>query len=206
MDTLLYIGIGLAVILVVGYIGWFLNALMDAVVTILVDRSNLKDFKSDFEKAVIHSQTDWEGIKRIALTRSLKPHQIFWPIEEYIRDIKTGENEKLIEHLDLIESYAESYRHDEPFESLPSDIRLHLERVREKLGTTELLNPLTNQIKDLLSIQSRENKRAKFYSVSGFITGVIGIVLAIIFYVVPFNSDITESNSSNTHQEQVVNK
>jgi hypothetical protein len=188
LETLLYIGIGLAALFGAGYIAWLSVSLLEAVLTIVADRSNLKHFKSDFENAVVHNQPDWEGMRRIAQTRNLKAHQIYWTLEDYARDIKTGQNDNLSDHLDLIESYISSYKHDEPFQSLPSDMRLHLVRVRDKLGGTELLDPLTNQIKDLLAIHSKENKKSKFYTVAGFVTGLIGIALAIFFYFVPLNS------------------
>lgn len=203
MDTLLYIGTILAMVLGGGFIAWFFVTVLEAIVIIMTDRSNLKSFKSDFENAVIHSQPDWDGMKRIAKTRGLKPSQIYWSLEEYIREIKTGENEKLSEHLELIDSYIAAYKHDEPFQSLPSDIKLHLERVRDKLGSTELLDPLTSQIKDLLAIHSEESKKAKFYSIGGFITGLLGVALAIILYVLPLNS-VADAPTSSAVNENVV--
>ncbi|MFN3014573.1 hypothetical protein ACK1CN_01415 [Vibrio coralliilyticus] len=205
MDNLIYIGIVIAAILGGGFIAWFFGNLFEAIAIIVVHRSKLKSFKSDFENAVIHSQVDWEGMKRIAQTRGLKPSQLYWTLEEYIRDIKTGQNEKLSGYLDLIESYITAYKHDEPFQSLPSDIRIHLERVRDKLGSAELLDPLTSQIKDLLAIHSEENKRAKFYSIGGFITGLMGVALAIVFYFLPLNTGV-DVPALTAASEQVVDK
>ncbi|MHA2936885.1 hypothetical protein ACXJY6_01170 [Vibrio sp. RC27] len=204
METFSYIGIVIAAIFG-GFIAWFGGTLLEAIATIMVNRSTLKSFKFDFENAVIHSQPDWEGMKRVAQTRGLKPSQIYWLLEEYARDIKTGQNEKLSDYLDLIENYIAAYKHDEPFQTLPSDIRLHLERVRDKLGSTELLDPLTAQIKDLVAVHSKENKKAKFYSIGGFITGLIGVLLAIVFYFLPFNLDV-DVPTSNIMREQVVDK
>ncbi|MBY7955548.1 hypothetical protein KW472_01310 [Vibrio fluvialis] len=187
MINWLYIGFGALVLSFTLYAIWFFNSAIDSLIEIWVRRSNIKEFKSDFEKAVPFMQPDWSSIKRIANTRGLKPHHIYWTIEGYIRDIKTGQHENLLPHLVLIESYLDQYKHEEPFESLPNDIRLHLERIRDNLGSSEPLAPLTAQIKDLLAIHSKENKKAKFYSVGGFFVGIIGILLATYFYLVPLN-------------------
>ncbi|MBJ6958419.1 hypothetical protein JG654_19075, partial [Vibrio cholerae] len=104
-------------------------------------------------------------------------------IRRTVRDVLTGQEEELKPHLELLNSYTKEYKEVEPFENLPSDIRLPLERIREQLEDQALLEPLTSHIKQLVELHSKENKRQKFYTAGGFFIGLLGILLAVIFYM-----------------------
>jgi len=182
----------LAILAVVGtsaFLGWFIITILDAVIEVTIFNKAIKAFKEDFEGTVKHSQPDWPEIKEIASLRGLSQSKIQLTLRNYIREIRAGRNEELEEHLELIKSYITEYRKDEPYEKLPSDIRIHLERIHEKIDDEVHLEPLTNHIKELVSIKNKENKRLKFYTVGGFFVGILGIVLALFFYFAPLNQN-----------------
>ncbi|MHB1013925.1 MAG: hypothetical protein ACYC2W_01425 [Desulfurivibrionaceae bacterium] len=118
-----------------------------------------------------------------------------------MREILTGENKQLLAHKDLIRSYIEKHKEEEPFEGIPNDIRIHLERLREKInGQKELLDPLTNQIKDLLTINEKEKKHQKYYTIGGFFIGLLGFCFAIYSYFLSPNTPGTT-----TEPQQIEN-
>lgn len=202
----IYGAVGIGVTLAIGYFVWMINVISEALISAYVERKSIQEFREDLEGAVLNSQPNWDSIRRIALTRGLKPYQIYPTLEEYIRDIKSGRNENLVPHLDLLEGYVDAYRHEEPFQSLPSDIRLHLERIRDRINEVEPLEPLTVQIKDLLSIHTAEKKKAKFYTVGGFVFGVVGVAIAIFPYVNPPESSSYEQKNPQEEIRQTQNE
>ncbi|EHH1051832.1 TPA: hypothetical protein ACVU44_004950 [Vibrio parahaemolyticus] len=164
---------------------WVFNVLFDAFVSYVIFQSNFKKFKGDFEAAITNSQPNWDRMKRIAKTRSIKPHEINELCEDYSRDILSGKRQELLPHLALIESYIESYSSEGPFESLPSDIKIHFERLRTTLGSVELLTPLSSQIKDFIDEKKGERNKDRIISLFSFIIGLTGLALTIVSYYFP---------------------
>ncbi|WP_081138965.1 hypothetical protein [Halomonas sp. BC2] len=152
-------------------------------VTMLVDIFEMKqisNFSKDFKDMVKHSQPSWEDVKEIASTRGLTQSKIQFTIRKYNREIMAGREDDLSEHKELIKSYITQYRKGEPFEGLPNEIRIHLERLRDQIdGNEHLLEPLTTQIKELLTINQREKRQQKHYTIGGFFVGLAGLAFAL---------------------------
>ncbi|EPW0993759.1 TPA: hypothetical protein ACMDRY_003623 [Vibrio cholerae] len=170
---------------------WFVLSVVVEVIEDYYHRKALKQFKDDLHNALKYSQPTWGAISDIAETRGLSQSEIQMTIRRTVRDVLTGQEEELKPHLELLNSYTKEYKEVEPFENLPSDIRLPLERIREQLEDQALLEPLTSHIKQLVELHSKENKRQKFYTAGGFFIGLLGILLAVIFYMTPLTA--TES-------------
>lgn len=168
-----------------GFLGWLFVTIIDVSVEVWQVNKGLKLFRTDFEDSLKHSQPDWAEMKEIASLRGLTQSQIQFTLKEYIREIRAGRKSELKEHIDLIKTYINNYKNDEPFEKLPSNLRIHLERLRDQLSNQLVLEPLTVHIKELVSINNKENKKLKFYTVGGFFVGLFGIALALFFYVSP---------------------
>lgn len=78
----------------------------------------------------------------------------------------------------------EKLEKDEPFEGLPSDVRLHLERIKESLGEERnfLLEPLATQLQDL-NVASRRKERWMWgFTVASLVAGIVGVVFGAIPY------------------------
>jgi hypothetical protein len=178
----------LAIVGAGGFFGWVFVTIIDTSIAVWDLNKKLKLFRTDFEDSVNHSQPTWGEMKEIASLRGLKESQIQRTLKEYVREIRAGRTPDLEKHLTLIKSYLDSYKNDEPFENLPSDLRIHLERLRENLNDQLLLEPLTVHIKELVSINSKENRKLKFYTVGSFFIGLLGIALALYFYVSPITA------------------
>ena len=184
-----------------GFTLWALN-------DILNDYFNFKRakvFTKDLEDCVKHSQPSWNEVKEIA-SISTVPHQTVLKILKRLHvQILAGRNSDLESHKQLLESYIQNYKTEEPFEGIPNEIRMHLERLRENINGNELiLEPLTSQIRELLTIKQKEMKQQKWYTIGGFIIGVAGLIFAIFTYYTPF-SQIKPANTSKINTATMPN-
>jgi hypothetical protein len=146
-------------------------------------------FKEDMIAAILHSQPKWPQILAIAEASEI-PHAVaYQATRELYKDILTGATKKLQLHRELIEAYIQSHQRAEPFEGLPNEIRIHLERLHDALGDrSHLLDPLTSQIRDLVSVHKQEYKLQKRYTSWGFLIGLVGLLFAAYAYFYPYVS------------------
>lgn len=145
-----------------------------------------KQFDADLRASLAESQPSWEKILDFASLRGLSRTQTNLVLRVAVRDALTGKSPDMKPHLPLLESYLASHRSSEPFEGMPNEIRMHLERLREHGPEAErLLEPLTTQIRDLLALKSREYTRQRLYTVGGFLLGVVGLLFAGFTYLYP---------------------
>lgn len=200
----------LLTVIVIGVIGgiifisWALGSMLEDVFEI----KSISDFSKDFKDTVKHSQPSWEDVKEIASTRHLTQSKIQFTIRKYYREIMAGRDSDLADHKDLIKGYIDQYRKDEPFEGLPNEVRIHLERLRDNLnGNEHLLEPLTSQIKDLLTINETEKRNQKYFTIGGFFVGLAGFSFAIYTNFAAPQVDVVEKNVKiDKHQTEVDNK
>jgi hypothetical protein len=195
METSTTVFLVIVGVMIVGMIGgWVFNKFLDDIVSLYFLHKSKKSFEKDFIASVLHSQPSYEQMKEIAGTRSLTQELTLTIYCRHIREIRSGRNPELEPHLELIESYVKAFQKEQPFQDLPSDIRLHLERVRDQMDEKVTLVALTSHIRDLVNINNKENKKLKFYTVGGFFIGVLGISLAMVFYFLPPNASEKPQN------------
>ena len=91
------------------------------------------------------------------------------------------------EKSDYFQALFEDYVRDEPFEGLPSDVRLHLERVRETLGkeNDHMLQPLASQLQDLNDENIMKHKKMWWVSVTSLMIGIASLAFAGYVYYKP---------------------
>jgi hypothetical protein len=190
--------ISLIFVVLILIFGVFILWLLGAFIEDIFEIKQISNFSKDFKEAVIHTQPSWEEIKDIASTRMLTQATIQNIIKKHFREILTGREKDLLPFKDLIQSYIVQYNKDEPFEDLPSEIRIHLQRLREHTKDNEhLLESLTSQIKDLLTINKKEKKHLKYYTIGGFFVGLVGFIFALYTtYIKPNNDFIKSKNTS----------
>ncbi|HCI13602.1 MAG: hypothetical protein A2063_07500 [Gallionellales bacterium GWA2_60_142] len=175
----------------------FLLWIVISVVEDIERNKRRKLFEADMELAVKNSQPSWEQLTAIASSRGLNNTVIFWSLQDTLREILTGRNSDLKPHQSVIEGYLSKLREIEPFEGIPNEIRLHLERVKELLPKgPDLLQPLTSQIRDLVSVNEKDRRQQKYYTVGGFFVGFVGLLFAAFTYFYPNSGSTPAQHSS----------
>lgn len=128
--------------------------------TILFDLSEIlaiTRFARDFKAMVTESPPSWTELKDLAPTWGLTQQQLHRIIMRLYRDAMAGRAKGLYLHKELMKGYISEYRRDEPFAELPSEIRIHMERLRDHTSSNgHVLELLTSQIKDILAISQKE--------------------------------------------------
>ncbi len=140
----------------------------------------LSKFKQDVLKALNNSKPTWHQIKLIAETQKLTQTDISIVIKQIISDLLIEGNESIKSNLILLESYLESYTNDEPFDDMPDDVRVHLERLKEQLpNRIELLDPIVNHLRDLKIANLRNRRRQKIIEIVSLIVGISGLLIGL---------------------------
>lgn len=105
------------------------------------------------------------------------------------------------EFLSYIQSLYEDTEKQAPFEGLPSDVKLHLERIKEALGdqNRNLMEPLATQLQDINITNKRKNKTMWVLTIGSFIIGLIGVIMAFL----PYMSAEVEHQNKKVNVEQL---
>jgi hypothetical protein len=184
-NWLFVLSIGALSIAALGLFAWLSASIIQDYVSI----KRRRQFEEDLQLAIKHSQPSWDQLADIASTRNVKNATVFWMLQKTMREILTGRNTDLVAHKPVIEGYLSKLKEIEPFEGMPNEIRIHLERIKEQLTQSpDLLQPLTSQIKELLSINEKDKRQQKYYSIAGFFVGFIGLIFAGIAYFYPIRT------------------
>ena len=147
----------------------------------LVNRRFRKKFKQDLYKSLSNKNPpNWDQVKIIAETNFLQKKDISRVIKQLIKEFFSEENTLTKEVVPLLEGYLNKYSQEEPFEGIPDDIRIQFDRLKKNSGIQILqLEPLTNHIRELLKINSIENKRQKIFSIISFLVGIGGLTIGV---------------------------
>ena len=147
-------------------------------------------FREDFVSSILHSQPTWGQVVEMAETEGVPLSRVYLFCRQFLKDILTGADpNKLKDHRALIETYIREHRKSEPFEGLPNEVRIHLERLSDALqGNSSILEPLTQQIRELVAMHSVESKKQRRYTAWGFFLGLLGVAFAAYAYYFPYTS------------------
>lgn len=104
--------------------------------------------------------------------------------------IKSG-NDPLVSYF---QSLYEQLEKDEPFEGLPSDVRLHLERIKESIGEGKdfLMEPLAAQLQDLNAANRKKERWMWGLTIASFVAGVVGVIFGALPYLPSSTSKVAE--------------
>jgi len=151
-----------------------------------INKQARERFYNDTIAAVKHSQPNLRQLTDIAEISGINSETMYYVFKDILREILVGKNKELEPHQSLIEGYITKYEEQEPFEGIPTETRIHLERLSESLADTDYsLEPLTMQIRRLVSVYEKEKKQLKRYTVGSFIIGIVAIIIAIYTYINP---------------------
>ncbi len=194
-DWVAIVSVNAALLAGVAFILWIANAIVD----LLDENARRKRFDKDLSESLLHGQPDWNRVLDFAALRGVTPKQVNWTLRVLVREILTGRNTELQEQLSRLQAYLALQKESEPFEGMPNEIRIHLERLRDKGHEVAiLLEPLTTQIRDLLALKSREYSRQKRYTFSSFVLGVIALVFAGLPYIYPPSAASSDASKNQT--------
>lgn len=144
-----------------------------------------KIFLDDLKKAIKHKDLTPQQISTLAESRNLDTRSTVYSVKKVIGDLLTTEEDNIRE-IEQLQNYLSHIKQIEPFEGVPSELRIHLERIKDHAPEfATLLDPLAIQIKELAAIRSREVKLQKYYTAGGFFVGLIGVAIAIWVYINP---------------------
>lgn len=179
-------------IILIGIYGGLLVALISmawSIATLLADILKLKRkklFTDDLKLAILNSKLSWKQVIDLAETRNIKRAEVYPTLQLLIREMLTGRIAELQPHRAILEKFLEEFREAEPYEGIPEEIRIHLERLKDQVpDSTFLLHPLATQIRELLSVNDREQRLLKYYTVGGFFIGLLGLFFAAYVYLYP---------------------
>jgi hypothetical protein len=141
---------------------------------------------SEISEAVRHSQPTWQQIVDLADLDGNSTKDAYFCVRKLYKDLLLGKAKDLEPHRELVETYISTRKQDEPFEGLPTETRVHLERLREAMsGKEQLLEPLTTQIRELVSVYERDKRGQRRYTVWGFFITAASLVFAAYTYFYP---------------------
>ena len=141
----------------------------------------ISSFKSLLREAIVNSQPTWNQVRLMASTRPLTTGDISTIIRELLAEALGGYSAKLKPHIPVIESYIDEDKQDEPFEDMPQEIRIHLERIRDQLSNRpELLEALVNHLRDVRTENVRRTKRQALVSIVSLIVGLAGLIVGVL--------------------------
>jgi hypothetical protein len=182
----------LFLLLAFGFVIWTINTISDGIVIIITQKHFLKDLRG----AISTGQPTWKQLVDIAELRGLSQRRAYFVTRRLLRDIQTGAELSLKDHRTLLEEYIAEYKQAEPFEGIPNETRVHLERLRKSLGSdVAVLEPLTSQIRELVSIYEQDKVKQRRYTVWGFFIGVISFIFAAYVSVYPLVSEAPKASS-----------
>ncbi|CAD0264205.1 hypothetical protein DENIT_20092 [Pseudomonas veronii] len=194
-------------VIVIGFIGgggvtvmWLVDSFAEALAVALRERR----FRKDLKAAIKNSQPSWKEVCDIAELCGVGKQTAYLVVRTLLRDLIVGHEDGnwLKAHRTLLEGFVAEYKKEEPFEGLPSETRLSLERIRESLGTNaDALHPLTGHFKELLKIHETVNRRQRFYTTGGFLVGLIGLMFGVYVSFYPYTPDSVVNSMSAAQRE-----
>jgi hypothetical protein len=185
-----YVGLLAAAAGIIALLAWLAGSILEEFYSLKLR----KEFEADLLSAIKTTQPPLSQILAIARTRHTKNSVVYGTLQRMLRELLTGREKDLLPHRQLIEQYIAKMDEAEPFEGMPSQVRIHLERIRENLpAQSALLDPLITQIRELLSVNESERKRQRYYTIGGFLVGLLGLFFAAIAYFYPYSGSPTAS-------------
>ncbi len=167
-----------ALIALMIFFAWVLGAIVEEIMDANRRTRQRHDFSKRLAGAAITSQPSWSRIADIADLTGIRDHDQIRVYRETLMAITTGEAPDLAPHENLIEGYLQEVRKRQPFEGMPEQLRVPLEKLRQSVDLDEeAFEPLTDQIRDLLEINSRDKTTQRFYTIGGFFVGLTAIML-----------------------------
>lgn len=187
------------IMVVIGMFAWALPTIIDKAVKF---RRRIK-FGKELSRLFESKTLDRPQIEILAKEYYLNSKDIQLTVRREFKNSLCA-NDFLNEKANYFQSLFQDYEKDEPFEGLPSDVRLHLERVRETLGKDKdhMLQPLASQLQELNEINVKKQKRMWLVSVASLMIGVVSLAFAAYVYYQPIPGSMIDNNHNTMVESQ----
>ena len=150
-------------------------------------KKRLEILAEELTAAIAKSSPTWDELVDMATISGHTAQDVYQCLRSMNKLILIGKADDIAGFKDLIQSYMAKHKLAEPFEGLPTETRLHLERLRSAMDdNAHLLEPLTIQIRELVSVYEREKKRQQRYTAWGFFLAVASFAFAAWSYFNPY--------------------
>jgi len=150
--------------------------------TIWIDHEkskNHKKLRDNIEAAISNGVPSWEQIRAIESTyHLLRPNSLKNNLNLLIKSKVVSGSQENSAQLELLQGWKESLKSDEPFEGIPSELKLPLERIRKEAPEHQhLLEMLVSQLQEFSEKSTNEKKRKNFVSILSLIFGIAGFLI-----------------------------
>ncbi|WP_298943543.1 hypothetical protein [uncultured Psychromonas sp.] len=170
------------VILIGGMLVWAIPTIIDGI----IKNKRRAKFGQKLSKLFDMNRLDREQIEILSKEERLNSKDIQLSIRQQFKE-SISQNKVINEKVEYFQKLYQDYEKDEPFEGLPSEIRLHLERVRETMGkeNDHVLQPLASQLQDLNDVNIRKQRKMWWVSVASLMIGIASLAFTAYTYFLP---------------------
>ncbi|WP_373017592.1 hypothetical protein [Thiomicrorhabdus sp.] len=170
------------VVLIISMFIWFMPAIIERIKL----EKRRKKFAQELTRLFGKINLDRTQIEVLSKEFSLSSKDVQLALRWAFKE-ELSSNQPVFEKVEYLQSIFQDYERDEPFEGLPSDVRLHLERLRELIGkdSDHMLQPLASKLQELNDENVKKNLKLKRQSVVSLMIGVTSLVFAIYSYYIP---------------------
>lgn len=144
--------------------------------------------KNKINSAYQTCKPTWDHLLLLAeealLHNALYKSQIKLTIKSIITDVLTGVEEYSEEKILYLDSMISHIEKDEPFEGIPDNLVIHLQKIRDQLGGNPSdLAPLVEQLQELSTDRKKEKRQLKSISWLSLIITTLSLAFAIYAYL-----------------------
>jgi len=169
--------IGMAVILTAAIV--FLTYQIMTLVLDYIKLKNKRQLRADIEAAILNGTPSWSQIRVIESTyHLLTQNALKNNLNELIKSMVVSGSQQNTEQLQLVESWLESLKSDEPFDGILPELKLPLERIRnEAPEQRHLVELLVSQLQEFSEKSTGEKKRKNVLSILSLLFGIAGFLV-----------------------------
>ncbi|MEM7034639.1 MAG: hypothetical protein AAF629_34175 [Chloroflexota bacterium] len=145
-------------------------------------KQKFEEFAKILAQAFTRRDLSLEQVEIMANAENIPREEIGLALRKTLSSIyqNSDESERSVAH---IESVLKDFVDSEPFEGIPKNVKIHLEHLRDHMKTDEhiiLLQELSNKLRELDQINSRERRLERVKSTWSLIFGVVGGIIGFV--------------------------
>ena len=143
--------------------------------------SNNRKLKEDLEKSITNGSPSWTQVKIIASTYSLLPeNSLNSNLKKILKGYVIGGSEGNEKQIKLLEEWLEKQSSDEPFDGIPSELKLPLERIRKEVpDQAHNLELLVAQLQDFTEKSAADKRRKNLVAILSLLVGIGGFLVGL---------------------------
>jgi sulfur relay (sulfurtransferase) DsrC/TusE family protein len=178
MNTNEIILVAVVIIVVVIFISWFVSTVIIELLKMMVERELYNTLKQGFLNNNINTKED---VDLIAYSnKNLTNQQVRQVMLNLYKNTASNKENKLQESIKIIKTILSKYEESESFSNIPTTIKHTIKTIQQKIGKdNNEINYLIMNIQDIFIQEKRKVKAQYFYTLGGFLFGVLGVAVAI---------------------------